>query len=78
MEVVVYYDGKLCRGISGRMVRRLSRSILIELDIIEWDEEKDCEVEVTEARWFRKRGRERGGTYECDGYNYWYYGRVRK
>ena len=71
-EVSIYQDGKLCRNVPGKIIRRKDKRILIEF-VVSVDAEKHGFKDTTWTAWFKRRHREKGGVYECIGMNYWYY-----
>lgn len=72
-QVTVYKDGKLCRGSDGKILKRRSNSVLISFIVDEYSEESGTWFPAKITRWFTRRRREKGGVYECNGWNYWYY-----
>ena len=72
-KIKVYQDGKLCRDRIGVILKQRANQVLIEFTINEYIEVTDSFVDVTKPRWFRRRRRDKGGIYECVGWNYWFY-----
>lgn len=77
MKVEIYQDGKISRNSVGLLIGRRAGGVLIEFTVEEYDAEMDDYVDVTTSHWFTRRRRCSGGAYECIGWNYWYYPKLK-
>lgn len=72
-ECTIYGDGKLGRRQPGTIISRRAGGVLIECTMEDYNEDTKTWYDTTKPRWFVRRRRNRGGTYECIGWNYWFY-----